>query len=220
MKYAFNPVLGRKKRFLFKEYTDGTIRYDITDQNNTKILGKIVGQQILDSFKNNIPIKGLYVFGRIGMGKTVFSTEVIKNFESTEDLLIDVKHKIQYRYYDTYPKCYHIDYYDFLHDFKWKEKIELKTDEMIIAEWSDFLPKRPINYFENDRIEIELYHCFNKKDICTQTKTKVLDFNEITKEGSMRFGTIIGYGNGIQIVENIKQNIDVKQFEVDPKELD
>ena len=201
----YNPMLKRKQKFLFKENGIDTVRYDITKQSNSKVLGENLGIQILNSFKNNIPINGLYVFGRIGMGKTVLATAIINNFENTEDLLIDIKHDIQYRYYDTYPKCYHLDYYSYRHkDFQWKNKIKLNSDEIIIAEWSEYLP---INFFEKDRIEIELYHCYNKNDVYEKIKTRVLDFSEITSEDSLRFASLIGYGNGIKIIENLK-NID------------
>lgn len=206
----YNPILKRKQKFLFKENNIGTVRYDITNQSNSKILGENLGLQILNSFKNNVPLKGLYVFGRIGMGKTVLATAVISNFENTKDLLIDIKHRIQYRYYDTYPRCYHLDYYSYRRkDFQWKNKIELNSDEIIIAEWSEYLPS---NYFENDRIEIELYHCYNKNDIYEKINTRVLDFSEITSEGSLRFASLIGYGNGIQIIENIKDNNKLNNF--------
>ena len=214
-------LFPRRKRFLFKEYSVGLCRFNITQQDDTKILGSKIGLQVLSVFHNNIPIKGIYVFGRIGMGKTVLSTSIIKSFENTEDLLIDIKHKVIYRYYDTYPKCYHLDYYSFLRkDFPWKEKIELKSDELIIAEWSDYLPKQPVNYFENDRIEIELFYCFDKKDIITQTKVDAINFNEITADNSMRFASLIGYGAGIQLIENLKNDSELKQLIVDPTELE
>lgn len=213
-------LFPRKPRFMFKEYTDETIRFDITKQNDTKILGTKIGKHILNSFKNNHPIKGVYIFGRIGMGKTVLSTAIINSFENTDDLLIDVKHKIQYRYYDTYPGCYHLDYYSFLRsDFQWKEKIQLNDNEMIIAEWSDYLPKRPISYFEDDKIEIELYPCFDKKTICTQRGVEKLNFTTITADGSMRFATFIGYGNGIDLIKKLKIDKDLEPIIVDPNEL-
>lgn len=215
----YDPVLGRKPRFLFKEYSEGTIRYDITNQTDTKLLGKKIGSLVLQSFKSNLPVKGIYTFGRIGMGKTVLSTEIIKRFENTEDLLIDVKHGVKYRHYDTYPQCWHIDYFDYFYDSRLKTKFDLKEDEMIIAEWSDYIPKRPVNFFENDKIEIELYHCFDKKDIVTKTRTKVLNFDTITSEGSMRFASMIGYGNGIAVIEALKKDKELSKIVVDPSEL-
>lgn len=216
-------MLKRKDRFLFSSYSTGTIRYDITKLSDTKLLGKKLGIEFLNSFKNNIPVKGMYVFGRIGMGKTVLATELIRNFENTDDLLIDVKHKVQYRYYDTYPKCYHLDYFYFLQDdFQWKNKIELKDDEMIIAEWSDYLPrspKDPIDYFEEDRIEVELYYCFDKKNICKEHWTNALNFTTITNDDSMRFASFIGYGKGINFIESLKQDQELNSLIVDPKDL-
>lgn len=215
-----DPSLPRKSRFLFKNYSKDTIRFDITKQIDTKLLGEKIGCLILQSFKNNFPVKGIYTFGRIGMGKTVLSTTIIKNFENTEDLLIDVKHGVKYRHYDTYPQCWHIDYFDYFIDNKLRIKTDLKEDELIIAEWSDYLSKRPVNFFEENRIEIELYHCFDKKDITTKTKTKVLNFDTITSEGSMRFASMIGYGNGIAVIEALKQDQELSKIVVDPSELD
>lgn len=210
----------RKERFLFKEYSDETVRFDITDMNNTKLLGNVLGTAILKSFKDNIPVKGMYTFGRIGMGKTVLSTETIKSFENTEDLLIDIKHRVIYRYYDTYPKCYHLDYYNYLRlDFPYKDRIILDSDSMIIAEWSEYVPKYPINYFEDNRIEIELFHCKDKKDIVTQRKTDILNFSTITEEGTMRFASCIGYGNGIDLIKKLKMEQSIQALIVDPNEL-
>ena len=210
----------RKQRFMFKEYSENTIRFDITNQSDTKLLGTEFGKLILQSFIDECPVKGVYTFGRIGMGKTVFSTAIINSFNNIEDLLIDVKHKVRYRFYDTYPKCHHLDYYDFLRpDFEYKNKIDLKPDEIIIAEWSEYIPKRPIDWFEPDKIEIELYHCFDKKSICTERKSDILNFNTITSEGSMRFASMIGYGNGIKIIQKLKEINSIQHLIVNPSEL-
>lgn len=210
----------RKDRFLFKEYTEGKIRYDITSQNDTKLLGSVFGSVILSNFKHDNKIQGIYTFGRIGMGKTVFSTAIIKSFENTEDLLIDVKHGVRYRFYDTFPKCHHIDYYDVrCPDFEYKDKIELKENELIIAEWSERIQRNPIDFLEEDRIEVELYHCFDKKSICNEHFTDYLNFSTITSEGSMRFASFIGYGKGIAVVEELKAKEEVKHLIVDQNEL-
>lgn len=211
--------LIRQSKFLFQTYFKNSIRYDITEQSDTKLLGQYLGKLFLESFKNNIPVKGMYVFGRIGMGKTVLSTAIINSFENTENLLIDVKHRIDYRYYDTYPACHHIDYYRLGRNaFPYNERIQLKDNEMIIAEWSDNLIKRNKLYFEKDRIDIELYHCFDKKNICRELSTPVFSKN-ITTEGSMRFASLIGYGNGVSIIKSLKQIDELSRLIVNPDEL-
>ena len=212
--------LTRQIQFLFEIYSEDTIRYDITEQSDTKLLGESLGKFFLESFKTGTPVKGMYVFGRIGMGKTVLSTAIINSFENTKDLLIDVKHRVDYRYYDTYPACHHVDYYRFGRtNFPCNEQIQLKENEMIIAEWADNLIKRNKLYFEEDRIDIELYHCFDKKNICKELSTPVFNKN-ITAEGSMRFASLVGYGNGIQVIKKLKKDKNLQHMIVDSSELD
>ena len=36
-------LFPRRKRFLFKDYSEGLCRFNITQQNNTKLLGEKIG---------------------------------------------------------------------------------------------------------------------------------------------------------------------------------
>lgn len=199
--------IKRQKQFMFQEPSNAQARFDITKQEDCKQLGQQIGSTILQFFKEKTPVKGVYVYGRIGIGKTILSTHIVKSFDNVENLLIDIKHKVPFRKYSCWPAVYAYDCYSRRNAFYrnlWNSQLgdfpAMGLDEMILVQWSEWFPKEKM---ENDRIEIELMHCMDEQELWTNLSMteNAIDLN---RPKTMHFASLCGYGNGAAAVEMLK----------------
>ncbi len=199
--------IPRQKQFMFQEPANAQARFGITEQEESADLGRRIGSVILSLCRRRTPVKGVYVFGRIGIGKTILSTNLVKSFDDAEDLLVDIKHRVLFRKYSCWPAVYAYDCYSRRDPFgvrAWNRNIgkfpAMGQEEMILVQWAEWFPKERM---EADRIEIELMHCMDEKELWTRP-SMTENAEDLNRPGTMRFASMCGYGNGCAAVEMLK----------------
>ncbi len=187
---------------MFPEESENAACYDITDIKETENLGKHLGKLITQSFKDDAPVKGLYLFGKIGIGKSILVKNIINSMEKNTDKEIDVARREDTRKYNmVYPNVLHNDYYSNRFSRFYESAPILNKNEMIIAEWADNLKD---DFFDKDRIEIELLYLLPDESFSEKKTVLIRETKEMENPDVTRYATLIGYGNGIDVIEKLK----------------
>lgn len=202
-KKLYHFALERDEKFMYSDDSENTFRVDITDKSNTEKLGKLIGNLIVETYNENNPLKAIYLTGVAKTGKTTLTENIMKSFSAPDDFTIDRKPKYQI-YDNVYPKVHHIDYFAKRHLAKGINKESLNEDEFLIAEWPDALNPEQL---EENRLEIECEIILENETITGKKLDFITRYIHFDKEerSHTRYATIIGYGNGIELLKKVKE---------------
>ena len=67
-------LISREERFLQKD----VFRIDVTAKECMSWIGKTIGSLVLNSFKNDAPIKAVCLYGNYGSGKSFLANEILQ----------------------------------------------------------------------------------------------------------------------------------------------
>ena len=148
-------LIEREPRFLS---VDGVLRLNASNPDAVDSVGKAIGQFILASFRRQKPVRGIYLYGGYGSGKTRTANAILQGFQNADGVHLESKTR-QNLIESTFPKFRHIDYWlafqspVFLRILPEYAVPRFCGDEVLAAEWCLRLPE---TYFCKDRIEIEM----------------------------------------------------------------
>lgn len=192
-------TINRKQQFMFSEETENTVRFDVTLKEQIENLGKRIGQLILKSYKDMEPVMGVYIFAKHGNGKSLLVRNIVENLEKVENT--NVLPRMRKQKYTTYPVVQHIDYWQSPEIPIYNSKVVLSDNELLIAEWADNLKEE---YYEPNRIEIELLKLEENENIDEKESFIMTLGDREENDGKRKIATIVGYGYGKNLVENLK----------------
>lgn len=196
----------RRKDFAFQHPGLGQARFLIAEIESTRLLGSEIGKSIVNSFKNGQPAYEALLFGDSMSGKSKIANWMFKEFKGSDGKSLNPQTSME-RFSDTFPQCLHIDYWrhEGLHKLMYRGW-NRRDNEFLLAEWSERMPSQAIH---PDRIEIEMLNC-NEIEDAWKRLSFISTFDKSLERwrssGNIRIASIIGNGNGIEIVESIKSS--------------
>lgn len=184
------------------------LRIDITDKNETVHLGNAIGQLVLQSFKNNMPIRAVCLYGASGTGKSMLADGILQSLEHSEGL--ELKRRTRKHFFpQTYPKCRHVDYWMWRFNSFARQMLPeyrrsvLQKDEFLLAEWCSEIPKE---WLEVDRLDIEIAGGSTIEKALQMRRIPFPGMDEINglvppPVWKARCASIAGTGNGMKAVD-------------------
>ncbi len=198
-------MVERLDKFKYDKDVENTLRLSISNENDTLALGNEIGNIISSMYHLNVPVTGIYLYGKFRIGKSTLIKGIVNSLEHIENNeKVDVKRMTRFQKYEmVYPNVYHIDYFkDRFTGFQ-VTPIELKDNEMLIAEWPETLNE---NSLEKNRIEIELLELGPNENITE--KSDVMIYQKLQHRQAL-YASMIGYDNGVQLIWKLKENYNV-----------
>lgn len=214
------PKAERPNRLLFVQPKEGQARFNVAQKDKFHLLAEEIGRLVLKSWKNGQPVMHVGIFGRTQIGKSEFANAVFSQLEGAEGLSLKSRTRME-RIEATFPKCYHVDYWQYEGIRKAAYlKNPQAADELLISEWTEMLAEQEL---QADRIEVELLRTESEGDILkkySEMKTpfpahpnaRFIQKNIYGKTFNVFTATVAGYGKGIELVEELKAAEDLKDI--------
>lgn len=210
-------LISREERFLQKD----VFRIDVTAKECMSWIGKTIGSLVLNSFKNDAPIKEVCLYGNYGSGKSFLANEILQGLSNSNGQ--NIKGRSRFNDFPmTFPKCRHVDWWMWRRNAmarkmlpEYRRPILLK-DEFLIGEWCSEIPS---TWLEVDRLDIEI-SCGStiewalKRKFIAVPSLQEIERNVPAPQWNARVAAIIGFGNGTSLIEAIAELPEFMQFKI------
>ena len=215
------PIKAVKRNPIFLD--KDVLRLDISDINDSKEIGGLIGHLISETYNGTSPVKEAFLYGGYYVGKSSIANFIVSGFDNSEGSSIARQTRIQ-KISNTRPKCTHIDYR--LHSgnpLVWKAIPEygipsVADDEVLIGEWCEFLTE---DYLLPDRLMLEIITAKTMQDALAKTeyyapssKAQMVKLEFINKLPRARMLSIVGFGSGKEIVDAVAEAKNEKIVEI------